>query len=206
MTAPTSLKAKATPRLRVSHVHAAGLVGVLTLAGVGYAFGYLPSAKAQAEAEAQQQAILRTREQADALATQLGQARAELQSLRASGHVPSTEPEGFTDVISETLRTNALASRDIVAGRPANEGSLQRVPIEVRATGQFSDIMAWLGDLRTQGPAFAIESVSLMAQPVDESSLMVQASLSAYAPHPAPSSGKEDASSSDAQDRFAPDR
>ena len=206
MTEKATEKATPTMKLTTLHVHAAGAFGLFIIASLGYAFGYAPSARAQSEAEAQRQAIIRANSQAADMANALRLARAQLSVLRESHLTIETSDADPVRTVSDSLRDRGLVLQDVTEAPATLDGSLLRTPIEVRATGQFSDIVTWLSDLRTRGPAFSVESVSLMAQPMDESLLVVQASLLAYAPQTASSSGEAARSGTATQGATLPDR
>lgn len=186
---------KPAMKLTTLHVHAAGLVGVLSLAGLAYALAYVPTSQAMAQAESQRQVIIKTNEEAVTLASQLRDARQELSLLQAAARDLEAHTASLTDIVTDSLSEHALAAHNVSESEPTPEGNLQRTVLEVHATGGFSDIVAWLEDVHVTMRWIAVESLSIMPQPADESALVLQASLSAYSPQPAPSStgGKDPA-------------
>ena len=182
-------KPKPTAKLTSMHVHAAGLVGVLSLAGLAYALAYVPTSKAMAQAESQRQAIIRANEDATTLANDLRVAREELSSLRDATRELETRKDPPLVRITDSLVMHALTVDNLTESRPMPEGHLDRIVLQVDASGGFSDIVAWIEDVHTTMRRISIDSLSIMPQPADQTELVLQASLSAYSPQPAPPPG-----------------
>ena len=194
------------PKLSVMHIHTLGIFGLAFLAGVGYALGYAPAARAQAEAELQRQAIIRANDEAGALAERLRLARERLAGQRdASVLAPASDLE-LIDLVSRGLVESGLSLQDATAGQAELRGDLVRRPVEVRAVARFPDVLAWLEDVRTSKPPLAVEGLSLMVQPADDSLLLVQASLSAFSPQAAQQSVAGASTGVDAQGPPPPTR
>ena len=186
-------KPKPAPKLTTMHVHAAGLIGVLSLAGLAYAIAYVPTSKAMAQAESQRQAVIRANDEAATLASDLRNARQELASLQAAARDLEASTGSISDLVTDSLGDHALAIHNLTESEPKPEGNLQRVVLDVNASGAFSDIVSWLGGVHDTMRWVSVDSLSIMPQPADQSTLVLQASLSAYSPQPAPpSAGQKD--------------
>lgn len=186
---PEAEPAPSKPRrvaLSTLHVHALGAVGVLALAGVAYAFGYAPSARAHQQAELQRQAILKANDEAGATREWLEKARAELASLRER---VGTEPDGvdeLTDAIAQAATSHGVLEARVSWGEQSVAAGLERSRLLVEGEGSFSDIAGLFAGLQAALPSVAIDGFSMAPHATDEGTLSFHASLSAYAPHPAP--------------------
>ncbi len=167
-------------------IHAAGVVGVLALAGIGYALGYAPSARAQQQAEMKLKAIGKANDEAQATETHLDTARAELAALREEVVTLAGSDMNLVHAVTDAATARALAVHAVLAGEPAPAGGLMRNTIALHVSGSFSDITRFLADLPASLPGMAVDSFSIMPDPMAEGSLSLQASLSAYAPQAAP--------------------
>ena len=193
-------------KISTMHVHAAGVVGVLCLAAVGYAFGYLPSAKAQAGAHARREAVISAMQEASGLKEQLGAARAELEAIRATQVVAPVFGADLIGRITESMADESLLVQNIAQGEPTTVGPLLRSPVEIQGTGSFSDIVGWLRGMPESLPGVAVDSLSIMPEPMDESTLVIQASLSAYAPQASQTHATKEPSQEEPHGRGAPAR
>lgn len=186
-------KPKTASKLTTMHVHAAGLVGVLSLAGLAYALAYVPTSKAMAQAESQRQAVIRANDEAATLASDLRNARQELISIQAAARELEARGDPIVITLTDSLVMHALSVHNLTESMPTLEGNLERVVLDVNASGTFSDIVSWLGGVHDTMRWVSVDSLSIMPQPADQSTLVLQASLSAYSPQPAPpSAGQKD--------------
>ncbi|MEQ8844435.1 MAG: GspMb/PilO family protein [Phycisphaerales bacterium] len=180
-------------KLRAGHIHAAGAVLLLALGAVVYALAYEPHARALVEAEAQRIAIQKAEDEQRANAELLQRALTELRDVRSGLADPGSD--GVDPGLDAVERVRALAETASLTvhqvseeGR-AQEGPLQRTTIALRASGSFSDMVAWLDQIGRHLPGAVVDGFSVMRQPSEQSILTMQASLSVYAPQPAPSIG-----------------
>lgn len=194
------------PKLTTRSVHAIGVVGLMGLAGAGYALGFAPSARAQQQAELSRRAILKANDEARATEQHLENARVELAALR-DNLVQSTDQEGSpTDIVIRIASDHALSVHSVLAGEAARVDGLVRVSVGVHASGTFSDIMGYLESLRESAPGIAVDGISIMQDPAADGTLMFQASLSAYAPQSAPTDSSQPVSPAIAPATAQPDR
>lgn len=174
------------PQFAPLHVHILGAVGVLALAGVGYALGYAPSAQAQHQAELQRQAIGKANDEATATAQHIEAARLERQTLRASIDKLPIEDTDLVNLLTDAATDRTLAVHNVVAGDESTHNDLTRTSVALHASGSFSDIAGFIADLRQVHPGATIDGFSIMPEPMGGQALVFQASLSAYAPQTAP--------------------
>ncbi|UYV12542.1 MAG: hypothetical protein NCW75_14765 [Phycisphaera sp.] len=173
------------PQLTQLHVHILGAVGVLALAGVGYALGYAPSARAQHQAELQRQAIDKANDEANATAQHIEAARVERETLRASiGGLPDADAD-LVDVLTDAATDHSLAVHNIFSSDEGTRNGLGRTSIVTHTSGSFSDIVGFMADLRNELPGAAIDGFSIMPDSSAREALVFQASLSVYAPQAA---------------------
>jgi Tfp pilus assembly protein PilO len=194
------------PKLATLHVHALGVVGLVALAGAGYAFGYVPSARAQHRAELQRAAIGKASDEASATAEHLRHAEIQLGALRARlGPEPGSQTE-LAQAISIAAVERGLVAPRVSWGERGVVDGLERSRLLVEGSGPFSEVASLFAGIQASLPGVAIDGFSIAPDPSDESILAFHASLSAYAPQSAPS----EATSSDAAragaSAVAPDR
>lgn len=185
----------ARPGFAPLHVHILGAVGVLALAGVGYALGYAPSAKAQHQAELQRQAIGKANDEAAATAHHIETARMEREALWNSIENLPAERTDLVSLLTDAATDRTLAVHNVVASDESARNGLTRTSIAARASGSFSDIVGFVAELRQVHPGAAIDGFSIMPEPMGGEALMFQASLSVYAPQTAPADDADSESS-----------
>ena len=182
-------------QLGPAHVHAIGVVGVLALAGVGYALGYAPSARAQHQAELQLQAITKANDEASATEQHIEAARAELETLEAAMEATPAATTDLADALTDAATARSLAAHNVVADQAVAADGLTRTTVVVHVSGEFSDIAGFIVDLRSVHPGVAIDGFSIMPEPMGANALAFQASLSVYAPQAVPSGDSAEESS-----------
>lgn len=179
----------AITQLGPMHVHACGFVGVLALAGIGYALGYAPSARAQHQAELQRKAITKANDEANATARHIEAAQLELETLQASIKAPTAGDADLVDTLADAATARSLAVHNIVADDAIAADGLTRTTVVVHVSGAFSDLTGFITDLRQSHPGIAVDGFSIIPEPMGANALAFQASLSVYAPQAAPSNG-----------------
>lgn len=183
------------PQLTQLHVHVLGAAGILTLAGVGYAFGYAPSARAQHQAELQRQAIGKANDEATATAQHIEAARVERETLRASiGKLPAEDTD-LVEMITDAATGHALTVHNVFANDEGAHEGVSRSTVVAHTSGSFSDIVSFMADLRNEIPGAAIDGFSIMPESSTGESLVFQASLSVYAPQSSRADGAASESS-----------
>jgi Tfp pilus assembly protein PilO len=180
-----------TVRLAPMHVHAVGVAGLLALAGIGYALGYAPAARAQHRAQVQRQAIAKANDEANATAQHIDTARLEFETLRAQarGLPASTDLVG---VLTDAVSVRGLVAHNVVADASVSIDGLTRTTVVLHASGAFSDFAGLVADVGDVHPGAAIDGFTILPDPMGRDSLVFQASLSVYAPQTAPSGGSTD--------------
>ncbi len=196
---------RTTPQFSPVHMHAIGVVGVFAMAGIGYAFGYAPSARAQHQAQLQRQAISKANDEANATAQHIEKATLELEILRAAIDAVPADAD-LVDVLSEAVADHTLAAYNVMADKTTAAEGVTRTTMVVHASGSFSDIARFIADLGSVHPGAAIDGFSIMPDPMGADTLVFQASLSVYAPQPARPDASAAESSGRAPAATPPDR
>lgn len=159
--------------------------------GLVYALGYTPWTQARQQVLAQQQAIASAENQAQDLANQLRLALAEHAALENKARAAPIARHELADRIGDALAGCALSVHNLVVGQATEADGLSVTPVDVQASGRFEEIVSWLGKVRQDLPGVSVVGLSVLPQPSDESMLMVQASLKAYAPQTTPPAGDQ---------------